>query len=56
MWSPDGRYLAFSARNANGLYTVEIGSGQIRELANLMIMYPVWQPRANSDGYTRITN
>ncbi len=50
MWSPDGRYLAFSLRDADGLYTVDVSSGQLRELASLMIMYPVWQPRANNDG------
>jgi Tol biopolymer transport system component len=50
MWSPDGRYLAFSSRDANGLYTVDVSSGHIRELASLAIMYPVWQPRANNNG------
>jgi Tol biopolymer transport system component len=45
MWSPDGRYLAFSSRDSDGLYTVDVNSGHIRQLASLTIMYPVWQPR-----------
>jgi len=56
MWSPDGRYLAYSVRDANGLYTVDVSSGHIRELARMTTMYPVWQPRVNNDGYFRISN
>jgi Tol biopolymer transport system component len=47
MWSPDSRYIAFSRRDIGGLYMVEISSGQIRKLSDLMTMYPVWQPTAN---------
>lgn len=44
MWSPDSRSLAYSTRRSNGLYIVDIASGSTRKLADMRIMYPVWQP------------
>jgi Tol biopolymer transport system component len=49
MWSPDGRYIAYAPFHGriyegSGVYIVEIATGQIHQVSNLVAAYPVWCP------------
>jgi Tol biopolymer transport system component len=54
MWSPDGSEIAFSQASTpvsgknmhpvDGLYLVDVASGNIRKIDDMAAAFPVWQP------------
>jgi Tol biopolymer transport system component len=54
MWSPDGRTIAFSQASTpvsgqphyplDGLYLVDVVSGEIRKISDIGAAFPTWQP------------
>jgi Tol biopolymer transport system component len=49
MWSPDGRYIAYAPLHGRsfegtGIEIVEVATGQVHRVSDLVAAYPVWCP------------
>jgi Tol biopolymer transport system component len=49
MWSPDGRYIAYAPLHGRsfegtGIEVIEVSTGQVHRVSDLVAAYPVWCP------------